>query len=321
VQKSNKGDSADLPAVLGSYDVDRDVVRFRPRFPLTPGVRYHVIFHPSKIPGSTAAKQEPIIGEIFLPKPVQEPTVVQQIYPSGNQLPENQLRFYIHFSSPMRQGEAYEHIHLLDSSGKPVDQPFLELAEELWDPEGKRLTLLLNPGRIKKGLKPREELGPIMEAGKNYSLVIDPQWNDAYGNPLREGYRKVIQAGAALETSPDPKTWKIQPPSSGSILPLRVTFSRFLDHALLQRMITVADVQGRPVAGTVAVAHQERSWDFTPAQPWQVGSYHLIIDTRLEDPAGNSVGRPFEVDVFHRIERQIKSAAIQLPFEIRATSR
>jgi hypothetical protein len=320
LQKSSKDDSSELPPALGSYEVDQDVVRFQPRFPLTPGVRYRAVFHPGKIPGSTEAKREPIVAEIFLPKPAKEPTVVQRVYPSGDELPENHLRFYVHFSAPMRQGGAYEHIRLLDASGKPVDHPFLELDEELWDPQGKRFTLFFHPGRIKKGLKPREELGPILEAGKTYTLVIDPEWNDADGNPLREGYRKAIQAVAALETSPDAKTWSVLPPSGGSLQPLRVIFSKPLDHALLERMIWVTDLHNRPLAGTVALTDHEKSWHFAPARPWQVGSYHLVVDTRLEDSAGNSIRRPFEVDVFHPIERQIKTETIQLPFAIRATS-
>jgi hypothetical protein len=139
-------------------------------------------------------------------------------------------------------------------------------------------------------------------------------------NPLREGYRKAIRAVAALETSPDPKTWQVLAPSDGSLQPLRVSFSRSFDHALLERMIWVADVHDRPLAGTTVVVDHERSWHFRPARPWQVGSYHLVVDTRLEDSAGNSIRRPFEVDVFHPIERQIKSETIQLPFAIRATS-
>ena len=36
-----------------------------------------------------------------------------------------------------------------------------------------------------------------------------------------------------------------------------------------------------------------------PREPWQAGEYSLIIDTSLEDVAGNRIGRPFEVDA-HR---------------------
>jgi hypothetical protein len=319
VQKE-KGETTNPIAVLGSYQVDHNVVRFQPRFPLTPGVRYRAILDRTRISGHNRGNEQPIVAEIDLPKPAKAPTVVQQVYPSGDQLPENQLRFYIYFSAPMHQGSVYEHIQLLDAAGKALDHPFLELDEELWDPQGKRFTLLFHPGRIKKGLKPREELGPILEAGKSYTLVIDPQWTDAGGNPLKAAFRKSFRAVAAEEKSPDPRTWRIQPPSAGGVLPLTVIFPRPLDYALLQRMLWITDVQQRRVPGTVAFSEHEMRWHFTPERPWQAGSYSLVVDTRLEDSAGNSIHRPFEVDVFHPIERQVTTETISLAFQVLAAS-
>src|SRR5581483_747984 len=129
--------------------------------------------------------------------------------------PENQLKFYFHFSAPMKQGEAYEHIHLLNEAGKPIELAFLELGEELWDPSGKRFTLFIDPGRIKKGLKPREDLGPVLEEGKSYTLVIDRDWKDAEGEALKESFKKTFRAVAADETPPEPKTWRLEAPAAG----------------------------------------------------------------------------------------------------------
>jgi len=91
---------------------------------------------------------------------------VQHVFPSAAALPANQLKFYVQFSAPMSRGEAWKHIRLLNHEGKPVDLPFLELDQELWDPNYQRLTILFDPGRIKRGLLPREEAGPIIEQGK-----------------------------------------------------------------------------------------------------------------------------------------------------------
>ena len=119
-------------------------------------------------------------------------TVVESVYPSAEILPENLLRFYLQFSAPMSRGEAYTHIRLLDAAGRAVADPFLELNEELWSGDGRRFTLLFDPGRIKRGLKPREEVGPVLEAGKSYTLVIDRQWPDAQGNPLARRVSQVV---------------------------------------------------------------------------------------------------------------------------------
>ena len=62
-----------------------------------------------------------------------------------------------YFDAPMSRGEAYRHIHLVDAkTGREVEAPFLELGEELWDGDFRRFTLLCDPGRVKRGLKPRE---------------------------------------------------------------------------------------------------------------------------------------------------------------------
>src|SRR5262249_37612013 len=159
------------------------------------------------------------------------------------------LRFYIHFSAPMSRGEAYRHIRLLDSSGRPIEDPFLELGEELWSTDGRRFTLLFDPGRIKRGLKPREEVGPVLMAGRSYGLLVDPGWLDANGSPLKPGPRKASRTVPADETSPDPKTWTVRPPAAETRGPLEVHFPEPLDRALLDRLIAVRDASDQPVAG------------------------------------------------------------------------
>lgn len=306
------------PPILGSYHVDVEGLRFEPRFPLTPGLRYRAIFNPSQLPGAAKREGKPIQARFDLPKPqVESTTVVEQVYPTANKLPENQLKFYVHFSAPMSRGEAYERIRLLDAAGKAIDHPFLELDEELWDPRGRRFTVFFHPGRVKRGLKPREEQGPILEEGKTYTLVIDRQWNDARGNPLKESFRKTFQASAPDDQTLDPKTWKIHAPPAGTTEPLTVRFPKPLDHALLERMLWVSAAENRKVAGTLRVAEEEKVWRFTPAHPWQAGAYHLVADTRLEDLAGNSIARPFEVDVFHRVQREVKAETVRVAFQVK----
>ncbi|MFN4259464.1 MAG: Ig-like domain-containing protein [Gemmataceae bacterium] len=311
-----QGENRPQPAMLGSHAIVDGVLRFQPRFPLTPGVTYRAVLRPSRLPGHPAASD--IRAEFALPKPKPDQlTEVAAVYPTRDRLPENQLKFYIHFSAPMSRGEAYDHIHLLDATGKPVADPFLELGEELWDPAGKRFTLFFDPGRIKRGLKPREEVGPALEEGKSYTLVIDRRWADAQGFPLKESYRKPFRVLAPDDTPPDPKNWRIAVPAAGGDAPLQVTFPEALDEALLQRLLWVTDPQGQHVAGRVQVRDEETVWHFLPERPWLPGRYHLVVDTTLEDLAGNSVGRPFEVDLFQPIRKEIEKSTVELPFEVK----
>jgi len=87
----------------------------------------------------------PVVQADFeIPKaaPPAATTRVASVYPTTSELPENALRFYLYFSAPMQQGEAWSRIHLLDSAGKVVDLAFLEIDQELWNREMTRLTVL-----------------------------------------------------------------------------------------------------------------------------------------------------------------------------------
>ncbi len=307
---------ANRPALLGTYEVDVEarVLRFRSRFPTEPGVLYCVTIQPR-------GEAKPLGRSTFsvdAPAPVKPSTRVVRVAPSQDVLPENLLKFYIEFSAPMSRGQAYQNLSLLDEKGKPLDLPFLELGEELWNPQGTRFTLLFDPGRIKRGLKPREELGPVLEAGKSYTLVIDPSWADSTGRPLAAGFRKGFKVSPPDITSPDPKTWTIRAPAAKTREPLFTRFPEPLDRAMLGRVLGVADRMGKPVAGEAKVGDDETSWSFTPDAGWQPGAYTLLIDTALEDRAGNSIARPFEVDVFEKIDRAGQGAEVfRLPFEVR----
>ena len=301
---------ADAQPMAGRCVVDKaqKALRFEPTFPFQPGLPYFVAFQPGGKGFASAT--------IEIPKPQTPPTVVEQVYPTASVLPENQLKFYIHFSAPMSRGEAYEHIKLLDSNGKVIEAVFLELGEELWDPANKRFTLLFDPGRIKHGLKPREDLGPTLENGKTYTLVIDGKWTDANGNPLKEGFRKNIKAGPPIEKAVDPQTWKVQPPSAPNE-PLTVSFPTSMEHALLHRELWVTDAAGKRVPGAVKVSDEEKTWQFTPQAAWKPGAYKLVAKATLEDLAGNRIGRLFEVDVFQKIDREITAETVEVPFAVK----
>src|SRR5947207_2248099 len=68
--------------------------------------------------------------------------------------------------------------------------------------------------------------------------------------------------------------------------------------ALLEGMLWVTDAQRRQVPARIAVSEHEMCWQFTPERPWKMGAYEVVSDTRLEASAGNSIARPFELDVF-----------------------
>ena len=301
--------------LLGTYAIEGGTLTFTPRFPLEPGVRYRAEF---KAGGAgRAGNGTSIVARFDIPKVESEPTtVVEHICPSRNRLPENQLKFYFHFSAPMSRGEAYKRVHLLDRAGNLMPLTFLELDEELWDVENRRLTILIDPGRIKSGLVPNNELGVPLEDGKSYTLVVDREWADGEGVPLKEEFRKAFSVGPADREAPDPDTWKVTAPKAGTRDPVSIDFPESLDQALLERLLEVMRNDSR-VAGGVRIDREETRWQFTPRDPWQAGDYTVLVGAQLEDLSGNGLDRPFEVDVFEKVTERLSTEKIPLPFTVR----
>jgi len=218
------------------------------------------------------------------------------VHPALPRLPSNLLRWYVEFSAPMEPGSALAHVHLMDEAGREVPRAFLALDQELWDPERRRLTLLFDPGRVKRGIRTNLESGAPLVAGRRYALAIDDQWPDGTGAPIASGYRLAFEAVDADRSSPDPSRWRLATPSAATRAPLRIAFGEPLDHALASRMVSVHDSSGRPLAGSAQIAEGDSVWTFAPSAAWTAGTYTLHVDRALEDVAGNNISRLFDVD-------------------------
>ncbi len=305
----------ELPPMVGTYRVQSGILRFEPGYPLQPGIQYRAVLHPDQLPGGRSSL---VTATFKLPAQFSNPgTVVSRIYPSTEVLPENLLKFYVQFSGPMQRGHIYEHIHLRNASGRDVDLPFLEIDEELWNPSRTRLTLFIDPGRIKRGVRPLEEVGSALQEGQRYKLVIDSAWRDGAGSPLRETFQKEFRVGPANREAIDPTQWRIDPPKKGTRAALQLTFPKPMDHALAQRLILVADPAGRLMVGDIGLGDEERQWSFIPSQSWRGGHYQLVVQTTLEDLAGNNVGKPFEVDLLEPVQQRLSNSSVRVPFEVR----
>ena len=293
------------PAMLGDYLIDGSTIRFTPMFPLDPGRQYHVTYTPANL-----------IATVGLPAPnLVASTVVSHVYPSTDVVPENQLRLYIHFSAPMGLKGGLDYISLVDDHGQKVVDPFLPLDTEFWNGDHTRYTVFFDPGRQKRGITPNQQMGRSLEPGKRYALVVDREWRDANGLPLKESFRREFSVGPADERPLDQKSWRVTPPASGTRDPLVVTFPEALDHGLLLRALGVAK-DGRALPGEIAIEEHETRWRFTPSDPWAAGQYQLVALGMLEDLAGNRIGRPFEVDQFDRSDRSAEPERTTVPFSI-----
>ena len=293
----------DLPPLFGAYSIEAGALAFHPRYPLASGVTYHAVFHP--------AGSAPVEATFRGPEPVAAPEAhVVAMYPSPPVLPANQLKLYILFSAPMQAGDFWPSIHLVDQDGKPAYLPFV--GQELWNRDNTRLTLIFDPGRIKRGVKPNVDLGPVLVEGKRYTLIIDREFKDVNGRLLAEPFRHEFAAGADERRAVDTALWKLSPPKAGTRDPLVIRFDRPLDYALLGDVFQIPGV-----SGVATIGAGEHEWRFQPTQPWTAGEHHVAVDMALEDLAGNRIGRPFDVDTMtnptERITKQSTSLTFRTP--------
>src|SRR5688500_4430471 len=287
--------AADAPAVLGEYSVADGALRFTPIFPFDEGRRYQVRFDPGLLPGAPADAGGVVEGAVGRPASTHTPsTSVVRVYPSGDEVPENLLRMYIEFSGPMGRKSGVEHISLLDHAGREITGAVLPLEYEFWSPDHTRFTVFFDPGRVKKGILPNRQMGRPLETGRSVTLAVSREWRDAHGLPLQDDFRRTFRVGAPAEQPIDPASWRIDAPAAGTRDGVTVTFPKPLDHGLLMRALGVR-LNGQPVDGDITIERGEIRWVFTPTEPWQAGAYDLLALDILEDPAGNHIGRAFDV--------------------------
>lgn len=242
---------------------------------------------------------------------------MEAVYPTADRLPQNLIRFYVYFSQAMNRESVRPAISLVDADGVAVDGVFLDEGVQLWSPDGTRLTLLLNPGRIKSGLRAREQLGAPLVIGEEYTLVVDLRAHDLLGAPLVRVHRKDFTVVDADSDWPDPSAWELTAPRAGSRTDFVVNVLTPCDHASLAHLLRIVDHHGDVVAGRVSAESDELVWRFTPLAAWKRGRYRLVVHDSFEDIAGNRVGRSFESKASVANDALAQPSTLERGFEIR----
>jgi len=278
------------PGIFGQsrWDPELRTLRFEPAVALSAGASYRAVL-----------RENGRIRDRFtwtVPALPSNPPRVAGIHPTARVVPANLLKFYIHFDQPMREGRAiFDQIHLQDADGHRVHAPWRR--QELWNANATRLTLWIHPGRIKRGVNLREELGPVLKPDRSYTLVIGPNVANPLGESLEEPFRHSFRTGPEDHERPDPQTWRLQLPEARTRQPLRVTSPEPLDHALLQRHLRLSKAGAPLPIDGIEVLPGDRSWNLHPVRPWTAERHQLEIGLWLEDLAGNTVERVFDTDL------------------------
>ncbi|AUD07144.1 hypothetical protein CWM47_03155 [Spirosoma pollinicola] len=272
-------------AILGSFRQESDEVIFTPLIPFTRGLQYSVWLNGKRV------------GDTSIPTlEADDKPELLAIYPLQDSLPENQLKIYLYFSRPMREGQSQKYVSLVKNEADTLPGVFLNLQPELWNAERTILTLWLDPGRIKRDLQPNKKLGTPLQAGNHYQIVVSDAWPDQQGATLRKSTTKVFVTTARDSLSPKPVKWKVHAPLN-RLKPLDVSFGEPFDHGMLTETLHVFTEKGSVVKGKWQLQDEERKANFTPAGGWTSGTYILRIESRLEDLAGNNLNRPFDRDL------------------------
>ena len=266
--------------IAGHYERTNDRVTFSPAFGFDAGQDYVV-----RIP---RGQSEELI-QFNIPSDITITAAkVTEIYPSGDTLPENILRFYIHFSVPMQPHVAFDHITLRDASGNADEAAFMRFKQELWNEDRTRLTVLIDPGRIKRNVATNVELGPALLEGQDYTLTIKAGWPSADGASVLPEFSKHFMVGPPLRNLPDVKHWRVTTACIGSRDTLKIAFDRPFDRHLLTQHIRVASKDGHPIEGSIEIGSGERLWTFKPNANWPTDHIQINVDPRLEDVAANN---------------------------------
>jgi hypothetical protein len=214
--------------------------------------------------------------------------VLIRISPQATILPANTLRFYLQFSTPAEAHFDRDHLWLLNEQDQVMPDPFLFLSQELWSGDGRRLTVLMEPGRIKRGMGADPAHEPAFVVGRTYSLVFT-----ALGQTARSTFCVSDPVLQAL----DETKWRLDLPTVGSLDPVVVHFDRVMDAALCEDELAVLTPWGELVPTRVSVAPDATSARVLPSRPWRPGAYCLVMSERLEDVCGNRLGEALDHDL------------------------
>lgn len=296
-------------AMLGDYRRKGAQLTFFPRFRLSADLTYRASFIADNGTAITMTHRiQPVMSR--------DRAVVTGVYPSADALPANSLKFYIHFSQPMREGRAiFERIHLLDERGQRVYDPWRRT--ELWSEDARRFTLWIHPGRVKQGVNLREDFGPVLYPDRKYTLLIEQRVQAQDGQLLQKGYQKIFRTLPDDRVQPLPQKWKLSIPAVGTRKPLRLGFGEPLDHALAQRCISIRYESGQQVDCSVSLVDDDSGALLTPANVWKDAQCYVVIDSILEDLAGNTPMRVFDTDL---TESPGPKPQLEIPFRPSTTA-
>jgi hypothetical protein len=193
----------------------------------------------------------------------------------------------------MQEMGILNHIKLTNKEGENITGVFYENQYELWDINRTKVTLIIDPGRVKTGLSANRLMGRAFVEGEEYTLTVDSLLLDFNDQQLARSFSKTFVAVKEDRTPPRVELWHYNVPKSKSKQKLVIDFNDKIDHISAQTLIRIT-YKGKTVEGEILLKNQEQQSVFEPKKQWKKGTYKIEVSPSLEDIATNSMNQVFD---------------------------
>jgi hypothetical protein len=193
----------------------------------------------------------------------------------------------------MQEMGILNHIKLTNKEGENITGVFYENQYELWDINRTKVTLIIDPGRVKTGLSANRLMGRAFVEGEEYTLTVDSLLLDFNDQQLARSFSKTFVAVKEDRTPPRVELWHYNVPKSKSKQKLVIDFNDKIDHISAQTLIRIT-YKGKTVEGEILLKNQEQQSVFEPKKQWKKGTYKIKVSPSLEDIATNSMNQVFD---------------------------
>ena len=239
---------------------------------------------------------------------------VLAVHPNLNRLPANILRAHIVFDRPMQTAEAIEHIKLINDRGIDISNALLDFKDGLWTTDGKILTVLFHPGRVKTGLVGGDRYGSIftkseeapsscsdltrrkppsgrcafqggvsLTEGRAYQLVVRDKILGANGKSLESDYYHSFEIAPAIRQGFSAIPDKLLLEENV----VRIETNQPLDWLSLQTYLAVTDESDRRLKANFSLTANGKAIVVRMDEFTVKSRRFLRVHPMLEDVAGN----------------------------------
>ena len=287
--------------IFGKWEAKDGWAFFTPVVAFSPDLSYQIF------------RKNTLLHAFQIPPPQSAEPLELTVFPSADTLPANLLKMYFQFSEPMKQLRSERFVFLLNEKGDTLQEVFQALHPELWNEAGDRLTLWIDPGRVKRDLIRNQNLGAPFESGKNYRLIVSNRWRSLSENSFEVDFEKTFFISSADRKKINPKQWLVEVPAAQSTDPLKIHFGESLDWVVAKENIWVINDSGEEITAMVSTLDREAALSIIPSDPWNAGLHKIQIDPKVADLAGNNLNRLFDEDLENRSEKSVR----ELEFVVR----